>query len=322
MNNNAIHLRANGKILLTGEYLVLDGAAALALPLIFNQRMDIIDSEERQIKWIAADINEVWFECLFSLDNFDIISSSDEIIASRLQKLLRSAASLNPLANPKNGLNISTHLNFNRFMGLGSSSTLISLIADLFQIDKFKLHSLVSMGSGYDVACTSFNHPIIYRKLSKKRVQIKPITFAPAFRDKLFFIWLGRKQDTDIEIQSYRNRNLSKLPAIIEKISEITFKITEVEELSNFASLIEMNEQLIASLLQKETLKEKCFRDFNGSIKSLGAWGGDFILAVSEKGLEYVTNYFRSNGFDTVYCFEDIVLNEKVIHDGDINIRF
>ncbi len=151
---------------------------------------------------------------------------------------------------------------------------------------------------------------------------IKPINFLPSFCDNIYFVWLGKKQNTDNEIRFYRKNKTSDIKSSIEKISNVTFNIPEVKELSNFASLIEKNEEIIAFILKRKTLKQSNFSDFDGTVKSLGAWGGDFMLAISEHGLMYVTDYFKSKGCDTIYRFKDIVLNKKVINNDDIDIRF
>ena len=39
-------------------------------------------------------------------------------------------------------------------------------------------------------------------------------------------------------------------------------------------------------------------------IKSLGAWGGDFILATSK---DDPTSYFKKKGFNTIFKFDDII---------------
>ncbi|HLN52195.1 MAG TPA: GYDIA family GHMP kinase [Lentimicrobium sp.] len=321
--NHSEGLSANGKLLLTGEYLILDGAAGLALPLIFKQALQIKPSNDNLINWIATDINGTWFTGKFSTQLFDVVETSDTIVAYRLQKFLQAASSLNPLQSRfRNGAVINTTLNFDRFMGLGSSSTLISLIADLFGTDKYRLHSLVSIGSGYDVACSGYNHPIMFKKISEDYAVIKPVNFLPPFAENLYFIWQGKKQDSNEEIQFYRNLEKRSIQSFVEKITDITLKIIKVKELSNFVSLIELHEEAIASLLRRKALKSDRFSDFNGCIKSLGAWGGDFILAACDNDLNYVLDYFGKKGCKTVYRFEDIVLNEKVIHDDDINIRF
>ena len=54
-------------------------------------------------------------------------------------------------------------------------------------------------------------------------------------------------------------------------------------------------------------MKEKFFSDFQGSIKSLGAWGGDFILATGNKSTK---KYFLDKGFKTIIPFNKICLLE------------
>ena len=46
---------ANGKLLLTGEYLVLDGAQALALPTKHGQGLIIEERKEKGLKWESYD---------------------------------------------------------------------------------------------------------------------------------------------------------------------------------------------------------------------------------------------------------------------------
>ena len=47
--------------------------------------------------------------------------------------------------------------------------------------------------------------------------------------------------------------------------------------------------------------------DFDGGIKSLGAWGGDFILAASATGEETVKAYFSNKGLNTVIPYEEMI---------------
>ena len=53
------------------------------------------------------------------------------------------------------------------------------------------------------------------------------------------------------------------------------------------------------------TVKECLFPDYKGTVKSLGAWGGDFVLAISET--EDIPNYFLSKGFDICIPYDEIV---------------
>ncbi len=42
---------SNGKLLLTGEYLVLDGAKALALPTKMGQNLQVVTHDKPTISW-------------------------------------------------------------------------------------------------------------------------------------------------------------------------------------------------------------------------------------------------------------------------------
>ena len=54
---------SNGKLLLTGEYVVLDGAKALAVPTKFGQLLNIKQGTNKQFKWTSLDFDAtIWFE--------------------------------------------------------------------------------------------------------------------------------------------------------------------------------------------------------------------------------------------------------------------
>ena len=48
---------------------------------------------------------------------------------------------------------------------------------------------------------------------------------------------------------------------------------------------------------------EKFFKDYSGEIKSLGAWGGDFILAA---GPSSSIEYFQNKGFKTILSYNEM----------------
>ena len=63
---------ANGKLLLTGEYAVLRGACALALPTKFGQHLTVEENNSNFINWKSLDHeNKVWFENDFDINTFD-----------------------------------------------------------------------------------------------------------------------------------------------------------------------------------------------------------------------------------------------------------
>jgi hypothetical protein len=49
------------------------------------------------------------------------------------------------------------------------------------------------------------------------------------------------------------------------------------------------------------------FSDFPGTIKSLGSWGGDFILSASHLTTEEVRKYFKQKGYSAVFKYNEFV---------------
>ena len=49
--------------MLTGEYVVLDGAKALAVPTRFGQNLIVTSGNNQEIKWTSFDADKsVWFQ--------------------------------------------------------------------------------------------------------------------------------------------------------------------------------------------------------------------------------------------------------------------
>ncbi|MDG2343289.1 MAG: GHMP kinase, partial [Flavobacteriales bacterium] len=119
---------ANGKLLITGEYLVLEGANSLAIPCAKGQRIEYTPNNKiNTIDWTSLDyLNKEWFSAKFESDSLDILSSSDKYKAKHLQKMLIEAYKL---SNDKLSGQIKTTLEFPNDWGLGSSSTLIVCIS-------------------------------------------------------------------------------------------------------------------------------------------------------------------------------------------------
>jgi hypothetical protein len=59
-------------------------------------------------------------------------------------------------------------------------------------------------------------------------------------------------------------------------------------------------------VLETTIVKEALFSDFNGEVKSLGAWGGDFVMVLSDSD---PTSYFSSKGFETVISYDEMILS-------------
>lgn len=307
------HYYSNGKLLITGEYAVLDGALSLALPTKYGQSLNISSIEGDNIVWKSyTNTEEIWFETtleLADIKQYVPVSKTgtttlEASVRETLLRILNAAYHLNSnfLKNTK-GLMVETHLNFPRDWGLGSSSTLINNIAQWAQVDAFKLLWDSFSGSGYDIACAQHKTPILYH-LKKDIPVVEAVSFDPPFKNQLYFIHLNQKQNSRDGIAQYRERE-SDLLHLISAVNRITKKLLKCKDFQEFNALIDEHEQLIADNLQMETVKAKLFPDFPGSIKSLGAWGGDFILAT---GTKETISYFNKKGFKTVIPYSEMIL--------------
>jgi len=310
---------SQGKLLLTGEYVVLDGAIALAVPSIYGQSLDIEKGEVGMLKWSSLDENgDLWFEVEFELKGSEIIDSRTprNDVSDRLLEILNAAKQLNPefLLDLK-GYHITTELGFPKNWGLGTSSTLITNIASWAKVDAYKLLKMTFGGSGYDIACAKANESLTFQLIKKdnailNQVQdestqdIKSVYFDPAFKDHIYFVHLNQKQNSRDGIKQYR-KNTSDKSSLIKKINAITQQMISCESLVEFQKLMDDHEALISEVINERPIKSSMFSDFNGSIKSLGAWGGDFVMVASK---DNPTAYFESKGFTTILSYSEMVL--------------
>lgn len=293
-----MNYRANGKLLLSGEYFILDGAWGLALPTRLGQKLHVEKNNNNQLHWISKnEKGSVWFEDVFSFDAF-ANKSSTNAIAGRLHQILHAAQQLNPdFLSDKNtfGCTATTSLEFPQDWGLGSSSTLIYLVAQWANIDPYSLLFQTFGGSGYDIACAGVQHPILYQIIDQNP-SIKTIDFNPSFKENLYFVYLEKKQNSRTGIQYYRD-TVSKPFNWAKKISDLTFSLANANTLVIFEQFIQEHEQLVSSVLKLPKAQSLYFSDYWGSIKSLGAWGGDFVLATSDKSVKETKKYFFEKGF-------------------------
>ncbi len=298
---------SNGKLLITGEYLVLDGARAFALPTKFGQKLYIEDALGHGIHWKSLDSDgSIWFEDVISFvsivtkERFDDTKS----IKHTLIEILHEAYKLNPdFINNSKGYSITTELTFPKYWGLGTSSTLINNLAQWLQIDAFELLRTSFGGSGYDIACAQNCTPILYQIVHDKPI-VELVHFDPDFTDNIFFVYLNKKQNSKAAIASYygRPRNFDKS---ISKINAITDAVLNAKTAREFAVALQNHEIEMSVILELTTVKEAMFPDFDGVVKSLGAWGGDFVMTVSK---ENPTNYFKAKGFEIVIPFRKMIL--------------
>lgn len=298
--------QSNGKLLITGEYAVLDGALSLALPTKKGQSLHIYP-QEKKFTWKSYDVeNKLWYE-IDRLPQINPVYSEDSTskITATLANILATAIELNPsFASQLNKCHIETHLEFKRDWGLGSSSTLINNIAQWAEVNPFELLFKSFGGSGYDIACAKSSTPILY-KLEEGKPKVYPLHFTFPHKNQIYFVHLNKKQNSKEGISLYKSITKNK-KNIVRQITEITENIIRTNSFSEFCQLIDLHENIIADFLKIKKVKDLYFSDFKGSIKSLGAWGGDFILVISDT--ENIPEYFTKKGFTTVIAYEDMII--------------
>lgn len=298
---------SNGKLFITGEYVVLDGAKAFALPTKYGQDLTVAHRKNREINWTSFDSDgSVWFEGTIGFDELRTEKNPHEAesVRTTLVGILREACKLNPEMIGGDGYEIETRLTFPKYWGLGTSSTLINNIAQWLKIDAFQLLFNSFGGSGYDIACAQNDSPIIYRLADGKPI-VKKVDFDPPFADHLYFVYLNRKQSSKAAIAAYYHNRTDDLQIKIAALNKITEKVLAAQNAGMFARAIENHESILSDIIQMKTVKESFFADFDGAMKSLGGWGGDFILAVAH---DDPTAYFKEKGFEVVIGYRDMIL--------------
>ena len=291
-----------GKLLISGEYLVLNGAKSLAVPTKLGQSLEFQSNDSGKLKWQSFDSDgTLWFETELQLPDFQVIIVKNEIHLPFLLALLKSSCQLNPDFVKRISGTVQTHLEFDLNWGLGSSSTLIHNVAKWAKINPYSLGKITTSGSLYDIAVAQSKNPIIYQKFGNQR-HSQIVEFDSPIIPFLSLVHLNKKQSTVSEIQKFNKRKVSNKD--VKKISEITEKLQRCSDIKIFNELLHEHENLMSKILNMETIQSRLFSDYPGVIKSLGAWNGDFVLA---SGNLDAKEYFESKGYPKVLRLSDII---------------
>lgn len=301
------HYYSHGKLLLTSEYLVLDGAQALALPTKKGQHLDIKPIDQKAIIWRSyLSTGELWLDYKFSFP-LDSNNGREDAIYERLLSILQAAQKLNSsFLNTRQGYEIESTLEFQKDWGLGSSSTLLANIARWASVDPYKLLDVTFGGSGYDIACATTESALIYQKTSTTPI-VTPVTYDPPFKDELYFVYLNKKQNSRESIKHYRSLDQESLTEEKARFSKFTQDLLSCKSIVAFEKLLSEHEDNLSRILKTPTIKTKLFADYPRAIKSLGGWGGDFVLVV---GTTSQMDYFRNKGYDTIVPYKEMILGE------------
>ena len=294
--------------------MVLDHALSLAIPTKYGQRMEVefrdSDQAGNTLTWYSIDSDgETWYR-----EEFLIKESGTEAarsvglnetelcninsVSDKLVEIFNKACQMNSWFLEGGSYTVRTYLDFPNDWGLGSSSTLICNIAKWAEVDAFELSEASFGGSGYDIAVGMMGGDILYRSPEMWEGYV----YNPAFRDQLYFVHLNQKQNSREGIAAYRSKEVSQ--EVLDSVSSITEELIKCSSLEKFEELITQHEEIVSAVIEMPTVKERLFTDYPFAIKSLGAWGGDFILACGDKN---TPQYFKDKGFDTVLAYSELI---------------
>jgi mevalonate kinase len=299
-------LYAHGKLLLSAEYMVMHGSKALALPLQLGQSLEKIPVQSRHVfSWKAYYREKLWFSAQFDPSSLKILDTTDQHMAERLQEMLRACIEMMPgFQRELFRWDVITSLEFSPEYGFGSSSTLIALLAEWAEVNPLELHFMVSGGSGYDVACALAEGPIIYH-LRDQFPSYRHVPFHPPFSQQLFFAWLGKKQPTGSHLDAVAGKIRPSFETI-RYFSRLTMEMVEATSLVQFRKIMEEHEEALSRLLGIEKVSGR-FEGLPGSIKSLGAWGGDFVMIATEIDEKKLKGFLKMNNINVVYRYKDLI---------------
>ncbi|MEX0799541.1 MAG: GYDIA family GHMP kinase [Bacteriovoracaceae bacterium] len=302
----------HGKLLLSAEYFVLDGANALALPCKFGQVMNVrhTRSNNPKLVWKSYDSSgQLWFEASYELWRFRLLTEENQASLD-LQMILRQARVQNVhFLREEADVHVDTSVEFPLEWGLGSSSSIIYNIAQWAYVSPFELSAKTFGGSGYDIACAQSMGPIVYSN-DGGSPSWRSVNFSPFFKDKLYFVYLNQKQDSRKQVERYRSMELPDRQTLIKQINALTAGMAQAFDLQEFEAYMFEHEKLISRALDMPRVQDLNFKDYWGAIKSLGAWGGDFALATSDTSERETRRYFSERGFNTVLKYDEIICHK------------
>lgn len=300
-----VKITSPGKLLLTSEYVVLDGALALAVPTTLGQECFFSELEDRKslIRWEAFNEEKHWLSVLVDFKEWQILETSNEEAARFVLKTLQYLQNLSKNCFKENySYQIRTNLQFPPNFGLGSSSTLINNLAEWAKVSPFELNDLALGGSGYDIAVAKEKSPILFQKFPN-RIHTEKLDYNPNFKEELIFIHLNKKQDSREGIRLYKSS--VKTQEQIDFFTNLTHKVIQAADVKTFDELMTIHETELLKIIHLKTAKDTYFKDCPVFVKSLGAWGGDFVMSRKFNGYE---TYFTERGFPTFFSWSQLIL--------------
>lgn len=299
---------AHGKILLTSEFMILHGARALAVPLNLGQSLKLQSKgDPGTLHWTAMYNDQSWFKTKIATNTLTVQETTDGSISGNLVHMLKQLLDIKPaFFGQINAFDVITNLEFHPEYGFGSSSTLTHLLSRWAEIDPMQLHFKISRGSGYDVACAGADSPLLYQVVNDMPVS-ETVEFQPDCMEQIYLVYLGKKQQSGSSVAAFLD-HYHPIQADIDYFSGLTSDMLKANSIEELGSVMEAHENRLSSILQTPVLKTLIFPDLNGYVKSLGAWGGDFAMLVTDWDRETISDYLNRKGMSDWYPYRELVL--------------
>jgi mevalonate kinase len=303
-----LHYYGHGKLMLTGEYYVLDGAKALSIPTRFGQHLRVkeLSGASNTLYWVALNnLKQPWLNLVFDKATLHCLNTNSKE-AMALSNILSEVRKMNPdFLMGEQDIAVETYLEFPNEWGLGSSSTLIHCIATWGGVDGIMLLKQTLGGSGYDVASAGSDTPILYQ-LSDGKAGWEQVSFDPPFADRLYFVYTGQKQLSSAGIAHYKAKAQRKSDTIgwLDKLTESMLQCQSIEKMEQ---IIQEHEAYISEALELPKVKDTLFADYWGAAKSLGAWGGDYVLLTNTRSEQELIDYLHHKQLTVIHRYDNML---------------
>lgn len=317
MHESTISVKSPGKLILLGEYAVLEQAPALVTAVNRHCIVNIspLYNSTFQIRTPNFNLPEIQF----SLDPYGDAHFRTPL-QPKFEKQLRFVLSILKYVTLRNGkipgasIEIDTtpfyHRTTGHKFGLGSSAALtVSLLSALLEymdkrIAKSDLyresylahrHAQGKLGSGTDIAASAIGGVMSYtmpEKISKLNGQAQPINWPGDLQ--MVTIWAGYSASTRNfvrQINRFRDENPDRYHAIMAPLAELSeagkveFQAGNCEAFIDIVSEFKKQEQLLGEASHTEIISEvheeisSLVRQAGGTYKPSGAGGGDIGIA-------------------------------------------
>jgi mevalonate kinase len=298
--------RSNGKLMLTGEYLALQGATTFAVPLIFGQELEIEEVAHPLVYWRTLFKDKIIFHAIFETDQFNVLETSDTEKSDWIRSVFLAIRDQKDDFLKDSGAEATAKIDLPMNYGWGSSSSFITNLCKWADVNPFWVNMKVGGGSGYDIACANANKPILYHN-EINMPKFHEVDYNPDFLHNMWFIFQENKMNTADAIRGFRSKQIKD--SVVNRVSEISKKWIDAASIEEVMEMMREHETIISECVSMDSIADE-YKDFNGEVKSLGAWGGDFMLAVSSMSGADVISYFEGKGRPTMFNWKEIVKNE------------